>query len=243
MRRGVRTLGIAIALRAELPTLGRHDVQPGAVTALDDRVLVILTGMGAGRARHSAGQLIKHGASALLSWGSAVALHPELRPGSVIVPTKVIADDGQTIPIDAAWHDQVCARLPVDLVVHRDPIMETTALLTDPIEKERLARRRGAVAADMESAALGAVARDCGVPFLVVRAIADNSRMSLPPWLPDTLDELGRPRGASLLAALLRHPASVVQLAQLALAFRAATLALRDVRTRAGAHFMLPIES
>jgi adenosylhomocysteine nucleosidase len=239
----VRTLGIAIALHAELPTLGGRDVQPGVVSALDDRVLVILTGMGADRARQSAGQLIEHGAGALLSWGSAVALHPELRAGNVVMPTKVIADDGQTIPIDARWHDQVCARLPADLLVHRAPIAETTALLTDPIEKERLSHRRGAVAADMESAALGAVARERGVPFLVVRAIADDSRMSLPAWLPDTLDELGRPRGASLFAALLRHPSAAVQLARLALSFRAATLALRDVHARAGAHFMLPMES
>jgi nucleoside phosphorylase len=168
-----------------------------------------------------------------------VALDPALRPGSVLVPTRVIARDGTTIPVDPSWHERVCARLQRDAVIHCSPVAETAALLVESAEKRNLARLRGAIAADMESAALGSVAHECGVPFLVVRAVVDDSRTSLPAWLPDTLDELGRPRAVGLCGGLLRHPTDLARLARLARSFHAATISLRRIRSRAGAQFLL----
>lgn len=232
-------LGIAVAMHAERASLSERSLEQGVVMTIDDCVLLVLAGVGPQRARLAGLQLLERGATALLSWGCAVALDPGLRPGSVVVPATVIADDASTCPVDSAWHARVCDRLQADLPIHRGALAETVEVLVDPAQKRRLADVRGAIAADMESAALGRVARERGVPFLAVRAIADDCRMRLPAWLPGTLDAVGRPRPHGLCAGLLRHPVDVLQLVGLARSFRAAMASLRHCRARTGARLLL----
>ncbi len=226
-------------MHAELACLSERTIEQGVVTEIDDRVLLVLAGIGPARARPAGRQLIEHGATALLSWGCAAALDPALRPGSVVVPATVVAADETVFSADSAWHDRVCRGLQHDIEVHRAPLAETGEVLVDSAQKQHLTQRHGAIAADMESAALGRVARECGAPFLAVRAVADDSRILLPPWLPSTLDEFGRPRAGALCAALLRHPADALALARLARAFRAAMTSLIRVRARTGARLLL----
>ena len=231
-------LGIAVALRAELASLTDRSIEPGVVTPLAESVLLVLSGMGAGRARSSGQLLMEQGATALLGWGSAAALHPALRPGTVMLPDAVIGVDGSTIRIDADWHERVRGRIEREMPLRVSPIAETQGVLTGASDKLSLARKRGAVAADMESAALGGFARDRNVPFLVIRAVADDSETGLPGWLLATLDEQGRPRPAGLCAGLLSHPLDILHLARLAHGFGAAARSLRRVHACAGPQFL-----
>jgi adenosylhomocysteine nucleosidase len=79
-------------------------------------------------------------------------------------------------------------------------------------EKRALAAETGAIAVDMESAALAKVARDAAVPFAVVRAVSDRRDEDL----PLDFNLFLRPTGwiAGGIACLLR-PSSLAGLSRL----------------------------
>ena len=58
--------------------------------------LVEVSGGGEERARAAAHSLLERGASALVSWGVAGGLDPELEPGSVVLPDAVVHTDGSS---------------------------------------------------------------------------------------------------------------------------------------------------
>src|SRR5581483_11281300 len=60
------------------------------------------------------------------------------------------------------------------------PFVSTSRVVCLGAEKRALAARTGAIAVDMESAALGAAARQAGVPFLIVRTASDLAEEDLP---------------------------------------------------------------
>ena len=128
-------------------------------------VLRAVSGVGAERAYRAGRRLLEAGATALVSWGTAGALVPELGPGALLLPRKVIGCDGTDFPVDSDWHQRVSERLPRELAVHMAPLADAAEPLLSAIDKSRLAQRSGADAADMESAALAALAREAGVPI------------------------------------------------------------------------------
>ncbi|SLM48009.1 putative Adenosylhomocysteine nucleosidase [Nitrospira japonica] len=79
-------------------------------------------------------------------------------------------------------------------------------------EKQRLARTADAVALDMESQALGAAARQRGVPFAIVRTVSDLLDEDLPLDFNQFLRPLGWPKG---LGQVLAHPGSLAGLNRL----------------------------
>jgi adenosylhomocysteine nucleosidase len=84
-----------------------------------------------------------------------------------------------------------------------------------------------ALAVDMESAAVAAVARARGLPFVCVRAIVDEVNDTVPLALHDSVDAWGRPRPLGLIAALCRHPSVLADLPRLYSRMQRATRALR----------------
>jgi len=89
-----------------------------------------------------------------------------------------------------------------------------------------LARHSGAVAVDMESAAIAAVAQRRGLGFLAVRSIVDTLGCPLPQGLARHVDPWGRPR-VGLALALLTRPGLLPALVGLA---RRMTRARRSLR-------------
>ena len=73
--------------------------------------------------------------------------------------------------------------LKVGDVVTSPHILTVDHLVADPAEKRRLAELHGALAVDMESAAVAEVCAECGVPFLAVRAVSDTVDTALSPEL------------------------------------------------------------
>lgn len=97
----------------------------------------------------------------LVSFGLAGALVPEISEGTVVTATRVVGEDGSVlwegdaVPVPGATAAVLCG---ADRVVDA------------PEERAELARRTGAVAVDMESAALAASGRLAGA----IRAISDS---------------------------------------------------------------------
>ena len=221
--------GIPVALAAELRSLTTQVMTPGSCTRLPGGALVALSGVGPERAGRAALQLLEAGATALVSWGVAAGLDPELRTGSLLLPERVIGTDGATYRVTAWWHADLCRRVPPRIAVHTGPLAEANGLLQTAREKRALFEQHGAIAADMESAALARVAGARGVPFVVVRVVADPAGRRVPGWAGSLIDGTGKLRTSRAIGATLAHPGDWPALVVLALQFRTARRLLRRV--------------
>lgn len=199
------------------------------------QVLMASGGVGAARARTAGEQLLNDGATALLSWGVAAALDRELLSGSLLMPRVIIDVDLRRFAVDHDWHDDLREHLAEKFVVHTEPLAESPAVLNTPAQKRALALRSGASAADMESAALAALAYTTNVPFIAIRAISDAAGARVPEWLNGVIDGAGRFSIAKVISQLVLRPADWAAMSRLAFGFRAAratlTGAARPLRT------------
>jgi adenosylhomocysteine nucleosidase len=214
-----RTFGIVTGLRAE------------AAIARRCAHLVASTGGRPAEADTKAGELIDRGAVALVSFGVAGGLSPELAPGAVVVATGVIVRNA-TIATDAGWCARLVAALPgavAGAVLGGDRVIARAA------QKAELFRRTGALAVDLESGGVARVAAHAGMPFAVVRAIADSALSDLPAAALVGLDRRGRVDLSAVLGSLWREPGQLACLFATARNTRAAFSALRQGARRLGA--------
>lgn len=200
--------------------------------------LVRVSGVGPERAAVAARELLARGASALVGWGVAGGLDPELAPGDVVVAAGVVSPGGATWSTDAPWGERVTRRLSGELSVRRGTVLGSPRAILGADEKHELFRRTGAVAVDMESAAVAAVAAEAGVPFLVVRAISDPAALTVPGWVGAGLAD-GEVRPVAVALSLLGHPWRVPATLRLWSAYRAACRSLLRVARRTGGGFLI----
>ena len=223
------TPGIAVALAAELRTLTPEVIAPGACARLPGGALVALGGVGPERARRTGLQLLEAGARALVSWGVAAGLDPGLTAGNLLLPDRVIGANGATYRVTASWRAELRGRVPPGIAVHTGPLVEASGLLGSPRDKRALFERHGAIAADMESAALAHLAGERGVRFVVVRVVADPVAGRIPRWTAALIDGAGKLRLFRAIGAVLAHPGDWPALVVLARQFRTASRVLRRV--------------
>jgi hypothetical protein len=91
-------------------------------------------------------------------------------------------------------------------------MVSVTTVLCRATDKQQVSRSAGAIALDMESAAIGTVARAHGVPFAVIRTVSDTADEDLPLDFNQFLKPWGWVRG---IAGLLSAPSSVIGLNRL----------------------------
>jgi hopanoid-associated phosphorylase len=191
-------------------------------------VRVACAGASAARAAVLARELVEAGIEALLSFGIAGALAPDLDCGALFVAEAVRGSDGRDYPCDGEWHRMLAARLSEVGVAPRDgTLLGTPRLLREAADKQAAHRDSGCLAVDMESGAVAAVAAEAGLPFLAVRAIADRAGDSLPAVVEHAVKPDGMPALARTIAALIRHPGQLPATLRLA---RQSAEALRRLR-------------
>ena len=222
------SIGVVIALTREARMFALDLPEANEVVRVDPQLLVCVGGVGGACAQAAAQLLLARGASALMSWGVAAALVTDLKSGSLLLPRTVIGCEGAVFPVDISWHGRLRELASFDV----RSIAEARSILATSAQKRAFGDTTQAVAADMESAAVARVAQQAGVPFLVVRAIADDCEMALPAWLMRCMDVRGRVRGWRFFGQMLRHPFDVVAIARLARAFAAAESSLRQFKTK-----------
>jgi adenosylhomocysteine nucleosidase len=232
--------GIIVAMVAEARILAKGPILPGEIIHLPEGAMMLLSGMGAGRARLAARTLLERGITALVSWGAAGGLAPGLSPGSLILPETIIAADQSAYYVDAAWHERLCGRLQGYVEIHKGPLAESTVVVAGCAEKAILFRRTGAIAVDMESASIAVIALEAGLPFMVIRAITDLAEMALPLSALHSIDEFGRVRPLKLIQCLVRNPIQLLALGRLSRNFRAAQATLDTVALHAGSTLLCP---
>jgi adenosylhomocysteine nucleosidase len=104
---------------------------------------------------------------ALVSAGWCGALDPGLAVGQVVVADGVLTEDGQ---------ERYAALAPAGRAA-AGPVMTVDRFIGQAEEKRRL-RRSGAVAVEMEAAAVAAEAARLAVPFYCIRAVSDPAETS-----------------------------------------------------------------
>lgn len=224
--------GFVVALPQEARILSRRLPGRGGVVALEASRWLGVSGMGAGKAERMALRLLDEGALGLVSWGTCGGLAPGLEAGSLILASSIRRSDGASyqvsLPPSAVQH-----ALPVGQV-HTGILLSVSQPVTTVHEKGRLYRDYGALAVDMESAEIAAVAVRHGVPFVAVRAVVDPGQDALPEWLAAAVDEWGRVRVAALLAGLGVRVAAWGELIRLGRQFGKASRTLKSAALALG---------
>ncbi len=163
-------------------------------------------------------------ANCLISFGIAGGLAPELRTGAVIVSTNVIAADKRWWA-EKRFRDRI-ADFARGIGALEGPVLGAAAILATAAQNSRAWNETRAVAVDLESDIVARIATSAGMPFIVLRSIADAAYRELPPAALIPLSEDGTPRLARVLASVLRQPRQLASLVGLAREVRMAQLAL-----------------
>jgi len=138
----------------------------------------------------------------VVSAGVCGALDPALRVGDLVLPDSVINDGGLRLPVTGSDEQRAAASGGARATVG---VMATVSrAVATPEAKASLRAATGAVAVDMESAVILEAAAARGCSSLVVRAVSDDARETLPGELIRLMGADGRIRCGGVLA--LAHP-------------------------------------
>ncbi|MFQ5764753.1 MAG: nucleoside phosphorylase, partial [Rhodospirillales bacterium] len=166
--------------------------RPGVITGLireaecldvfpaDQRPTVACSGARSDQAALLAREMIAKGCQGLVSFGTAGGLTAALGPGAVVIAESVAAPEGPVFETSATWRGRVLESLGDEAGVTMAAVAGADGVVATADAKRALARKTSAVAVDMESHAAATVAAESGVPFLVVRVIADPLERPIP---------------------------------------------------------------
>jgi len=164
--------------------------------------VVMMAGGRPDRALALARELAAAGATGLVSFGIAGGLDPELAPGALVIGDSVWSEAGR-LDADPAWAARLAAALPAARIA---PIAAAAGEVATLAAKRALHQASGGVAVDLESWGVAQAAAEYGLPWAVLRAVADSARRPLPPAAAGGLDDQGRVRLGAVLLSLAKDP-------------------------------------
>jgi len=222
-------IGISVALPQELQTLTKKKILKGSCLAVNEHLFIVLSGIGEKAAIAGGLALFEKGVDALISWGSAAALHPKLRPGNFIIPEKILTGGGEVFSADGNFRNRLLQLLGPETKAFSKPLYGSASLLTTSIQKKELFQKTGAIAADMESAGLARIAAENSLPFVALRAISDTAEMHLPSAISKSFNPQGDLSLFKLAIQLIFHPTELRAAFQLANGFKEAEKSLSSL--------------
>jgi hypothetical protein len=116
-----------------------------------------------------------------MSFGIAGGLMPGAGPGHTVMASRVVQPGAEIAPCDPDWMARLVAISQDISAVDTGPIACSAEVVATPADKVALGEATGARAVDMESHAVGLVAQAAGVPFAVIRVVADPYDQPMPP--------------------------------------------------------------
>ncbi len=219
-------LGIVTGLALEAAILDRHFKKFERGASLPD---IRIAGADGARARLAARGMIDEGVTALMSFGIAGALDPALVPGDLVIATRIIGPEGECVVADEAWTVRLKGLVENQCNVINADLSGSDGAVSTPAAKHEMFHATGAVAVDMESFAVALAARDAGISFCAVRAIADPAHRGLPGWAPGAISPGGKTRPMAVLSGIFSRSGQIGNLAQLARDSQAAKASLGRV--------------
>jgi adenosylhomocysteine nucleosidase len=170
---------------------------------------------------------------AVLSFGIAGGLAPGVKPGDLIVAAGVVAS-GEHFICDARWTASLGQKLPG---ARRGVLAGADEAIVSPEAKRALHQKTGALAVDMESHGAARFARAKGLPFAVLRAVADPQKRAIPVSALAGFKPDGSADVLAVLAALARRPQDLPGLIHTGLDAQKAMKSLLRCRRLLGAGF------
>jgi hypothetical protein len=152
------------------------------------------------------------GARGLISFGIAGGLSHEAPVGTLILPNLVICEKGSEYHPDKIWRNAYLGRLPLMMAPATGPLISLPIALELEMHKRKANQETGALGVDMESFGVAKAAKDCGIPFIVVRAISDSVTDTLPASLVPAMTEDGSISAGALLKGIIKNPSDLVHL-------------------------------
>jgi adenosylhomocysteine nucleosidase len=205
------------------------------IRAQGGEVAFVATGIGMKRARAIARQALTAlpETELVIATGVVGALSGGLRPGDIVIADRAIrarADSShpeQVLAVDAALVDR-CER-----ALHRAGLASSTgAILTsmrvipNALEKRSAKQNSGAIAVDMESAAIAIEATARGLPFAIVRTVIDSLEDEI--FGAELADDEGRVKPLATANYLVRNPGAFLKIPWMLRNLSLATRALAE---------------
>jgi len=178
-----------------------------------------------GKARALARELIGQGATKLMSFGIAGSLESSVHLGDVFIGTRVAAFNRQW-QCDEAWGRALADKIPQ---AKRGGVYGSEILIGTVAEKNEIFVATGCAIVDMESQCAAEIAADHKVPFLVVRAVCDDSGMNVPSLVMAAIAEDGSIDVMRALGHLALHPLQAVDLFHVMRGTNKALAALKSI--------------
>ena len=222
-------LGIIAALPFEAACFTSNQIRPGTYQVVASNVYVFHAGIGPDNATHAAQKLVDLKVDALVSWGVAGSLDPELVAGDIVLPIDVLDSDGQLYHVNQDWHTALTNKLNHQGVHSGGKLVSTSAVQQDVRLKSELYQATQSMAVDMESAAVAKVAFGANKPFAVVRTIFDTVAMRIPASSTNATDQYGQVSIPKLISGLMKNPAELLQYPKLVSSYNKARTSLQRV--------------
>ena len=193
-------------------------------------MLIACAGAMPDQAEHLSKRFIDQGCMALLSFGIAGALDPDVQVGDTVVSTGVINAKGDVLFTDNSWLQRVIVLLDQSLSpVHKGLIYGSDIAITSAQLKSDIYVKSKALCVDMETHRMALVAQQAAIPFLAIRVISDDATRAIPSAALGVIGENGKPQIGRVLKGLLRHPNQIPALMALSKDMKLALATLRRV--------------
>lgn len=197
--------------------------------ASEEPVSCILSGPGPERAGRAASILLDQGVRTLVSTGVSGGLSPDLLSGELILADRIEGLDSQYSASSALTDDFQRIISDLGAETRKGLILSRGEPITSSRTKEKLFYETGALAVDMESAAVAAEAENKGRDFAALRAVCDPAQLSLPFEPALILKQDGSIRYGTLFVQVLSRPAGLRRLYLTGRAFSRAMTSLARV--------------
>lgn len=222
-------LGIIAALPFEAACFTRNKIHPGTYQVFAENSYVFYAGMGPDNAERAAEKLVELDVDALVSWGVAASLDPELVSGDIMLPMEVLDVDGALYQVNQDWHTALTNKLKHRCVYSGGRLVSTHDVQHSVQQKSAIHHATQAIVLDMESAAVAKVALKANKPFVVIRSIFDTVAMHIPASSTNATDEYGQTSIKKLIIGLLKNPAELLHYPKLITSFTKAKTSLQHV--------------
>jgi adenosylhomocysteine nucleosidase len=224
-------IAILVAVKQELrPILRRanatHVVRQAHLdfyegTLAGQPVALLALGVGKECARIAAEMTIKcYRPDLIISAGFGGGLQDDVKDGDIVIGTEVLdlcADQGKEVRWRSAYKLARHGEFTVtdgEFRIHFGKILTADEMVLKAANKARLGKATGALAVDMETSAVAAVAAARDTDLLAIRCITDNEHEDLPREFNDFFI-VGQLQPSRIISACAQRPRLVADLARL----------------------------
>ena len=178
---------------------------------------LLVTGIGSARAKKGLKEAIGHQRpSSILFVGYAGGASPLAGLGCLVLAERVVDGFGEKeFASDKELLKIAKKLLEEKKIAHQvGGLVTVDRIVSDPHAKADLGAVHGALALDMEAAAIAEIASENKIPFLMVKSILDSVEITLPN-LEDCIEPEGGTRPLMVMEHLIKSPGDVMKLPQL----------------------------